>query len=54
MSLLNIKDLEKKVPGTHFLRVHKSYIVAIDQISAIEGNQILLKDTLKRRSGIPP
>lgn len=53
IALLNIKDLEKKLPPTHFLRIHKSYIVAYDQISAIEGNQILLKDSLNRRNGIP-
>ena len=50
---LNIKDLEKKLPATHFLRVHKSYIVSIDKISSIESNQILLKDAIARKNAIP-
>lgn len=53
IALLNMKDLEKKLASTNFLRVHKSYIVAADQISAIEGNQIALKDTTLFKSTIP-
>ena len=53
IALLNIKDLEQKLPTAHFLRVHKSYIVNIDKISAIESNQIVLKDSLVRKHAIP-
>jgi DNA-binding LytR/AlgR family response regulator len=44
VTLLNIKDLEGKLPAKQFMRVHKSYIVAFSQIRAVDGNQILLKD----------
>ncbi|MGY3091482.1 DNA-binding LytR/AlgR family response regulator [Hymenobacter sp. UYAg731] len=44
ITLLNIKDLEEKLPAKQFMRVHKSYIVSLAKIKALDGNQILLKD----------
>lgn len=44
VTLLNIKDLEDKLPPKQFMRVHKSYIIALNKIRALDGNQILLKD----------
>lgn len=44
MVLLNMKDLEERLPKKHFLRVHKSYIVAVSKIIAVEGNIIRLKN----------
>jgi DNA-binding LytR/AlgR family response regulator len=44
VSLLNLKDLEEKLPVNEFIRVHKSFIVAAKSISMIEGNQIILKN----------
>lgn len=43
VTLLNIKDLEERLPPRQFMRVHKSYIVSLDKIRAIDGNQILFK-----------
>ena len=43
VTLLNIKDLEERLPAKHFMRVHKSYIVSLDKIRALDGTQILLK-----------
>jgi DNA-binding LytR/AlgR family response regulator len=43
VTLLNIKDLEERLPARHFMRVHKSYIVSLDKIRALDGNQIFLK-----------
>ncbi len=37
-----IKAMEKELPNTLFQRIHKSYIVNIQQVTAIEGNQILI------------
>ncbi|UZR96678.1 LytR/AlgR family response regulator transcription factor [Chondrinema litorale] len=42
VTLLNIKDLKARLPEKKFMRVHRSYIVALDQIKAVDGNQILL------------
>jgi len=44
VTLLNIKDLEERLPARQFMRVHKSYIVSLDKIGAIDGNQILFKN----------
>lgn len=44
ITLLNIKDLEEKLPAKQFMRVHKSYIVSMNNIKALDGNQILLRD----------
>ena len=39
-----IKTVEAELPGNHFLRIHKSYIVNINHVKSIEGNQIKLVD----------
>jgi DNA-binding LytR/AlgR family response regulator len=38
-----MKDLEERLPQKQFIRVHKSFIIPIDRITGIEGNQVLLK-----------
>jgi DNA-binding LytR/AlgR family response regulator len=43
VTLLNIKDLEDRLPARQFMRVHRSYIVSLDKIRALDGNQIFLK-----------
>ena len=53
VALLNIKDLEEKLASAKFLRVHRSYMVATDRISAIEGNQLVLKGTTSFPGTIP-
>jgi len=39
-----ISDLENDLPKDQFLRVHKSFIVAINKIMTIEGNQIIITE----------
>jgi DNA-binding LytR/AlgR family response regulator len=39
-ALLSLKELEEKLPGTVFIRIHKSYIVSIKKIASLEGNSI--------------
>ena len=43
MTLLYLKNLEENLDGASFIRVHKSYIVSIDKIEGIEGNEILIQ-----------
>ncbi len=43
LALLNMKDLEDRLQGKYFMRVHRSYIIAIGKITMIEGNRIVLK-----------
>ena len=42
MTLLYLKNLETNLDGASFMRVHKSYIVSINKIDGIEGNEIFM------------
>ena len=39
-----LKHMEEILPDDRFVRVHKSYIVSLDRIDYLEGNQLILKD----------
>lgn len=43
LTLLNMKDLENRLPAKYFMRIHKSYIVALNAITAIEQDEVFLK-----------
>jgi DNA-binding LytR/AlgR family response regulator len=43
VTLLYLKNLEENLDSRSFIRVHKSYIVSIDKIEAIEGNEIFIQ-----------
>lgn len=38
-----MKDIEKKLPNHDFIRVHRSYIVRLDKINAIEQTNIVME-----------
>lgn len=40
LSLTSLKALEEKLPGRRFMRIHRSYIVALDKISAVSRNRV--------------
>jgi DNA-binding LytR/AlgR family response regulator len=40
ITLQTMKSLEDRLPQNRFRRIHRSYIVAMDKITAIEGNMI--------------
>jgi len=42
---LALKEVEYKLPADDFMRVQKSYIVALNQISSLENNELVLKKT---------
>jgi DNA-binding LytR/AlgR family response regulator len=42
LSLLTMKGLAETLPSNKFLRIHKSYIVAIDRISTISRNRVMI------------
>ena len=42
MSLNTMKRLEVELPKNQFIRVHKSYIIAIDKVEVLEGNQVVI------------
>ena len=42
MVYLTVKSMEAQLPADIFLKVHKSYIVNLNKIKSIEGNEITL------------
>jgi len=48
MALLTMKEVEDRLPVDNFIRVHKSFIVSLKQIIAIQGNFILFKNCQKQ------
>jgi two-component system, LytTR family, response regulator len=40
---LGMKDIEERLPARHFIRVQKSFIVALHKIDTVEGNWLRLK-----------
>ena len=42
LSLMSLKQLEKDLPTTQFIRCHKSYIINIKEVIGLEGNQVLM------------
>ncbi|HTJ14596.1 MAG TPA: LytTR family DNA-binding domain-containing protein [Dinghuibacter sp.] len=48
LALLPLKDLEERLPADAFMRIQKSCIVAIREITAIEGNEVRLHDGATR------
>jgi len=46
ITLQNMKKMEETLPEERFIRVHKSYIVALEKIESIERGRIFLKEKL--------
>jgi DNA-binding LytR/AlgR family response regulator len=42
ISYITLSILEKQLPASMFLKVHKSYIVSLQKITEIEGNMVLI------------
>ena len=45
LTILSLKSLEENFSEHSFIRVHKSYIVAIAKIDSIEGNEICIQNS---------
>ncbi|QQL49664.1 LytR/AlgR family response regulator transcription factor [Mucilaginibacter ginkgonis] len=46
ITLQNMKKMEDALPEKHFIRVHKSYIVALNKIDSIERSRISIGDKI--------
>lgn len=44
----SMKDIEKHLPGSQFMRIHKSYIISLNKTIAVENNFIILKNRAER------
>lgn len=45
LTLMSLKKIAEKLPQNEFIRVHRSFIVTLSNISSIRGKTILLGDT---------
>lgn len=43
-----MKEIEKKLPEADFVRAHRSFIVRIDKIAAVESPNLILEDNKKQ------
>jgi DNA-binding LytR/AlgR family response regulator len=46
LTLMTMKNLETDLPQDKFMRVHRSFIVALDKIRSIEKGMIKIKDKI--------
>ena len=46
IALQSLKSLEATLPSDRFIRVHRSYIVPIERIKSLEGNQLRMGEKL--------
>lgn len=44
LTLMNFKDLQNKISTDQFLRVHKSYLINVIHIKAVQKSKILIDD----------
>jgi len=44
--LQSLKSIEESLPNDRFIRIHRSYIVPIDKIKTLDGNQVQIGDKL--------
>ena len=42
LTLQSMRSFQEQLPDSHFIRVHKSYLIAIDKIQFIERNRIII------------
>ena len=47
ITLESLNNLENTLPATHFLRVHKSYIVAKDRVQKMDGEELVLSENTR-------
>ena len=44
-TLMRISTMNNKLPSTHFMRVHRSYIVALSKIESVERSGLVINNT---------
>ena len=42
ITYLSMKEVEKAIPHNRFIRIHKSFIVSLNKIKSIDGNNVIL------------
>ena len=44
LTLMSLKSLEEELPETHFMRVHRSFIVSLKNVEVVERSQIIINE----------
>ena len=44
LTLMSLKSLEEELPETHFMRVHRSFIVSLKNVEEVERSQIIINE----------
>ena len=47
-----MKEVEKAIPQNRFIRIHKSYIVSLNKIKSIDGNNVIMSQNSELPIGI--
>lgn len=42
ITMMTMKSIEDSLPATHFLRIHKSFIVNHSKITTVDGNEVII------------
>jgi len=50
---LTMRAIEEKLPSKQFMRVHRSYIINLNNIHSIGDNMVIIKTNLKASNDIP-
>ncbi len=45
ITYITLTSLESQLPKDQFLKVHKSFLISVPHVKAIEGDEILLEHT---------
>ena len=44
ITYLTLSAVEEQLPSSQFMKIHKSYLIALNKVKAIEGNEILVEN----------
>jgi DNA-binding LytR/AlgR family response regulator len=44
LTLISLKTLEKELPHGKFMRIHRSYIIALNKIESVERNRVIINN----------
>ena len=47
ITYLTLSAVEDQLPSTEFIKIHKSFLLALNKVKAIEGNEVVVQNGLK-------
>lgn len=47
ITYLTLSAVEEQLPSSQFMKIHKSYLIALNKVKAIEGNEIIIQNGSK-------